>query len=285
METTRNPLRAASDKKNAVAVKTQSTRTNDPLTYFLLLFAITVPFWIFGEESLPIPIQLPVSALAAINPAIAAVILVHRQSGFNGIKALLRKAWDYHRIKNKIWLLPILFLTPFLSILSYAIMRLMELPLPDPIQVPILMAPVFFLVFFVFGIGEELGWMGYAFDPLQNRWGALKASLLLGCIWAIIHLVPDWQNGQTIDWILWQRLGTVLLRIVMVWMYNNTGKSVFSSVLFHASTNLSWALFPNYGSHYSPLVMSMLLAGTVLIVLIGWGPRTLTKAQNAGSGV
>jgi membrane protease YdiL (CAAX protease family) len=63
-------------------------------------------------------------------------------------------------------------------------MRLMELPLPDP-QIPLLIAPVFFFMFFMGAIGEELGWMGYAIEPLQNRWGALKASIILGFIWAI----------------------------------------------------------------------------------------------------
>lgn len=286
METTHNSAGRVSGKKNPGELKTRATPINEPLTYFLLLFAITVPFWIFGGERLPIPIKLPVSALAAFNPAIAALILVHRQSGFDGLKEFLRKAWDYRRIKNKTWYLPILFLIPLISVLSYAVMRFTGWPLPDPIRIPILMAPVFFVVFFIFAIGEELGWMGYAFGPLQNRWGALKASLLLGFIWALIHLVPDWQNGQTIDWILWHRLGAILLRIVMVWIYNNTGKSVFSSILFHASTNLSWALFPNYGSHYSPFVMSLFLALTVLIVVIGWGSsfRTRTAVRTAGSG-
>jgi uncharacterized protein len=262
-------------------VHSNASQESLPLKFFLLLFIITIPFWIFGGNKLPIPIKLPVSALAAFNPLIAALILSYQESGFSGVKELFNKAFDYKKIKNKIWYVPILLLNPLISILSYAIMRFTRLPLPDPIQFPVLIGPVFFVVFFIFGIGEELGWTGYAIDPMQNRWGALKASTLLGLVWAIYHLIPDLQNQQAVDWILWHRLGTVVLRILIVWLYNNTGKSVFSAILFHAMDNLSWALFPNYGSHYDPFVIGMLLCITAVIVILGWGPKTLARYRHA----
>ncbi len=36
--------------------------------------------------------------------------------------------------------------------------------------------PVLFVVFFVGAVCEEVGWTGYAIDPLQARWGALPAA-------------------------------------------------------------------------------------------------------------
>lgn len=258
----------------------KASKENLPLNFFLLVFVITIPFWIFGGNKLPVPVELPASALAAFNPLIAALILSYRQSGLNGVKALLKKAFDYKKIQNKVWYVPILLLNPLIFILSYAIMRLTGLSLPDP-EIPILMAPVFFLVSFIFAIGEELGWMGYAIDPMQNRWGALRASILLGFVWAIFHLIPDLQNQQAADWILWHRLGTVALRILIVWLYNNTGKSVFSAITFHAMNNLSWALFPNYGSHYDPFVTGVITLLMAVIVIFGWGPKTLSQDRDA----
>jgi uncharacterized protein len=269
------------DRESHRNMPSNASQEDLPLKFFLLVFIITIPFWIFGGNKLPIPIKLPVSALAAFNPLIAALILSYKQSGFNGVKELFKKVFDYKKIKNKIWYVPILLLNPLISILSYAIMRFTGLPLPDPIQFPVLIAPVFFVVFFIFGMGEELGWMGYAIDPMQKRWGALKASIVLGLVWAIYHLIPDVQNQQTANWILWHRLGTVVLRILIVWIYNNTGKSVFAAILFHAMDNLSWALFPNYGSHYDPFVISILLCLTAVLVIIGWGPTTLTRYRHA----
>jgi membrane protease YdiL (CAAX protease family) len=253
---------------------------NLPLDYFGLVLVLTIPFWLFGGAKLPIPVDLPVSALASFNPLIAALILAYRRDGSRGSKALLRKALDYKRIKHKLWYLPILFLNPLIMVLSYAVMRWADLPLPDP-QIPWLMAPVFFLAFFIAAIGEELGWMGFAFDPMQNRWGALKASLILGLVWALFHLIPDLQNGQTTTWILWQRLGTIATRVLIVWIYNNTGKSVFSAIVYHAMYNVSWALFPNYGSHYDPFVTSMITFLVTGIILFGWGSKTLARYRLA----
>jgi len=252
-----------------------------PIKFFLLVFILCVPFWLFGGNPLPIPIRLPVSALAAINPLLAALILSYWQSGVNGAKELLKRAFDYKKIKDKTWYLPILFLNPLIAILAYAVMRMVGLPLPDQVNFPLLDALIFFLVFFIAGIFEELGWMGYAFDPMQNRWGALKASILLGLVWALIHLIPDIQNGQAFDFIFWQRLGGVALRVIMAWIYNNTGRSVFSSILFHTSNNLSWALFPNYGTHYDPFVFGVITILITLMIILRWEPKTLARYRHA----
>ncbi len=64
-------------------------------------------------------------------------------------------------------------------ILAYAVMHLIGSPLPEP-HIPFQMIPIFLLMFFIGAIGEEVGWSGYAIDPMQNRWGALKASIMLG---------------------------------------------------------------------------------------------------------
>jgi hypothetical protein len=64
--------------------------------FVLLLFARSVPFWIVGAvrpiELLP---GLPVSALQAACPLLAALLLVHRENGRAGVAALLRRSADY----------------------------------------------------------------------------------------------------------------------------------------------------------------------------------------------
>ena len=249
-----------------------------PLDFFGLVLAIMIPFWLFGGNKLPVPMDLPVSAFGFVAPMLVALILSYRRGGSDSVKALFRKGWVYPKNKFRIWILPILFLKPAIMILSYAVMRLAGLPLPDP-QIPWLMTPVLFLMFFMAAIGEELGWMGYAFDPMQERWGALKASLILGLAWGLFHLIPDLQNGQAFNWILWQRLGTVASRVLIVWLYNNTGKSVLAAILFHAMSNVSWVLFPNYGSHYDPFITSMITFLVAGIVIFGLESSTLAGSR------
>lgn len=161
--------------------------------------------------------------------------------------------------------------------LSFVIMRLIGLPLPYTVDISLQTALVFFLLYFISGVGEELGWTGYALDPLQNRWGAFKASFILGGVWAIWHGITFLQTGNPVSWVVDQSLKTIAMRMVIVWLYNSTGKSVFAAILYHTTDNVSWSLFPNYGSHYNPFVTGLITWLTMLIVIFGWGRKTLAR--------
>jgi len=240
-----------------------------PLDYFLLVVALSVPFWLIGGSKLPLPINLPASAVTTFVPAIAAGILTYRRAGSTGVKELLEKAVDFKKVKNWLWYLPALFLAPVIYLASFGIMRLTGLALPGEINVPLLMVPVFFVMFFIGDTGEELGWSGYALEPMQKRWGAAKAGLILGVMWAIVHFVPFVQTRHPASWIVWQSIKTIAMRVVLVWMYNKTGKSVAATTVYHATDNVSAFLFPNYGSHYNPMVTGILTA-VAAMVLFGW---------------
>lgn len=138
-----------------------------PLMFFLLLFVISIPFWVIGavaeNVAKMLPINLPVSALMFVCPITAALLLVRNANTPNGLKKLLKRSFDYKRIKNKIWYVPIILLMPAVMVLSYGIMRLLELPLPAP-HIPFGAIPIFFLIFFISAIGEEIGWSGYVTD-------------------------------------------------------------------------------------------------------------------------
>ncbi len=70
------------------------------LMYFLLVFVLAVPFWLFGGGKLPLPMNLPVGALVTFVPMIAASILSYQLYGLNGIKELLKKAFDYSSLNS-----------------------------------------------------------------------------------------------------------------------------------------------------------------------------------------
>lgn len=196
-----------------------------------------------------------------------------------GVWQLLKKAWDFKNIRHPYWILPALLLPPLIGLLAYISMRISGLPLPDPIHISILMVLPFFLLFFIGDAGEELGWTGYAIDPLQARWGPLKAGLLLGVVWAIWHLIPFVQTGNPPAWIAWQSFETIAVRVLIVWLYDQSGRSVVAAILFHDMTNVSWSLFPNLGSHYDPMVTSIISWIVVLIVALGWRRKVLRGNQ------
>ena len=253
------------------------------LKFVLLVFALSLPFWLVGalasSLSSVLPINLPVSSLMAFCPLLAAVIITYRTSKTSGVKHLLRSAFDYRSITG-FWVVPIIFLMPATLTVVYWVMRLMNAPLPDT-PTPFQLAPVFLIVFFISAVGEEVGWSGYALAPLQNRWGALNAGIILGVVWASWHLVPFMQAHHPPGWIAWQCLVTISGRVIIVWLYNSTGKNVFAAILYHAFSNVSVFLFPNYGSHYDPAITGIALTGTAVVVAFVWGPRTLAHYQFA----
>lgn len=253
------------------------------LAFLFFTFALAVPFWLFGGGKLPLPINLPVGALATFVPMSAACLVAFRYDGFTGVRQLLKRAVDFRKIRNKAWYLLALLLMPSIYLLSYAVMRLAGRSLPEPVEIPLLMVPVFLVMFFVGGIGEELGWTGYALDPMQKRWGAAGAGLLLGAIWVVWHTIPWVQTGNTAGWIVWQGVFSVALRMLIVWIYNTTGKSVVAAVLVHAASNTGWSLFPNYGTHYDPFVTSLVAWLAVLALLVVWEPATLARLWRTGA--
>ncbi len=248
--------------------------------FFLLVFGLSIPFWLMGAltglELLP---GLPVAALTAVCPMTAAMILVYRENKIAGVTALLKRSFDFKRIKAKVWYVPILLLMPVVSGLSFGVLRLTGTPVPAP-QIAVVPTLILCVVFFVGALGEELGWSGYAIDPMQDRWGALKASLVLGAVWAVWHYVALVQAHRPVAWIAWWSLGTVAARVIIVWLYNNTGKSVFAAALFHTTQNVIWQLFPVNGSYFDPRVSGAILALVALIIVV-WGPRTLARYRNA----
>jgi membrane protease YdiL (CAAX protease family) len=242
-----------------------------PWVFFLLVFSLSIPFYVLGmaEGRLPLLPMVPSSALMAVTPMLAALILVHRASGMKWALALLRRAVDFNRIHGVRWYLAALFLMPFVCVTEYAVLRLTGVALPA-LQIAPGEAISSFLIFFGGAIGEELGWQGYAYPALRTSWSTLKAAVILGVIWALWHVIPFVEMGRSVDWIVWQCLGTVAMRVIIVWLYVNARRSVFIAVLFHTMVNVAWSLFPSHGSHYDPFVAFLILMLVTGLIIAFW---------------
>jgi uncharacterized protein len=252
--------------------------TKTYIHFFVLVYLLSIPFWILGalgpDTTKILPIKLPISALMTFCPLIAAVILVYKKQKMPGVKQLLKLAFDIKKIKDKKWYLPVVFLMPLIALISFWYEQIQEGNVPESQPSPLAVF-IFFCVYFICAIGEEIGWSGYAIGPLQEKYGALKASMILGFVWALWHLIPYTQMGKSAVWIFWQCIGTVALRIIMVWLFNNTGKSIFAMVLFHTMINISPYLIPNYGPNYNPFIFDVLLLIVVAMIIFRWDSKTL----------
>lgn len=259
-----------------------ATSRRSPLKFFALVYALSAPFWVLNVIH---PMHLPVDNLpvtdigATFTPLIAASILLSKEEGPDSVQRLLKRTFDHKRIRQKTWYIPILFLMPALYVLTYGVMRLIGLPVPTEWHPPLL-TPLLFIVFFTAAAGEELGYTGYATDPLQLRYTALTASLIMGSIHAVWHYPSMIQMGQTPALMAWGTLLTISFRILTVWLYNNTGNSVFAAILFHAVTNTGRSVFPGGRPAYElgdAAVGYAIITIAAAIVTFLWGSTTLAR--------
>jgi uncharacterized protein len=184
---------------------------------------------------------------------------------------LLKRIFDWRRIERKRWYVPIIFLMPVIYLLSHAAVNLVGITLPVQPTIPFLLLPLLLVAVFVGAAGEERGYMGYAVGPMQERWSALTAGIIMGTVWRVWHFPALIQNDQTPAYRAWGLLASVGTRILIVWLYNNTGKSVFAASLFHVT-----ALF---GSIFVATSASGPI--TVVIITVLWGPKTLAQYRYA----
>ena len=106
------------------APQIRSPLNRSPLKFFLLVFALSIPFWLIGGMSdLQLMPGLSVTALVAVCPMVAALILVYRERGTAAVTELLRRTFDFRRIKAKRWYAPILLLMAGVNVEGYGLMN------------------------------------------------------------------------------------------------------------------------------------------------------------------
>ncbi|HEX6261858.1 MAG TPA: type II CAAX endopeptidase family protein [Actinomycetota bacterium] len=239
-----------------------------PARFIAGVFAVSAPLWLLGGRRLPVPgMRLPLSAVQLVAPLAVSCALAYREGGPRRVRRLLRRALDAKRIEKRIWYPVLVGLLPAVMLATYAFMRMSGIDLRGQ-AAPITAIPALLLIFLLTGAMEEIGWTGYATDPLQRRMGVLRAGLVLGVVWALWHLVPWIQGGNPPAWVVAQSFRSLALRVLIVCLYNATGKSVFAATLLHAFDNVGVALFPGYDSPQAPAISGVLLGAAAGLAML-----------------
>ena len=179
-------------------------------------------------------------ALAMLGaPFIAGILMTYLADGKSGLNELFSKMKKYKFARR--WYFPLLIFPTLLFLVAVMLAFFVD---PE-------IAPVF-TVFGVFagplaGVLEETGWTGFAYPKMSKKASALSTAIYLGIIHGIWHIVV-WYLSQSGDlggfW--WPYffgfcLHVVALRVLIVWVYNNTD-SVFLAILMHASSTGFFAI-------------------------------------------
>ena len=253
--------------------------------FVLLEFALSIPFWGIGAlaQARIIPDHVLLRAAWSLTPMIAATILVYRSGKGAGVKAFLARIVDYSRIQSRRWYAVIFLAGPLIVLLQYGVARWSGRAIPPPHLTPLV--PLSFVAFFLVAYAEELGRTAYALDALQRGHSALASAIIVGVMWATLH-APVWAlAGHSLAWCAWQWLYVVALRVLMVWIYNNAGRSLFAMDLLHPGLFVWWYLWPVTGtglsipSVYDPRSLAMIAGILAVAVTWLWGPRTLAALR------
>ena len=116
--------------------------------------------------------------------------------------------------------------------------------------------------------GQETGWRGFLLPRLFTRTGPISASLLLGLIWGAFQLPLYWRDPTYLIMIV---ILSLVLSIVMTWLFIGSGGSVLIIALTHAVFNVWGQLFLPV-SIYILAIATALVGLWALFLLMRYGP-------------
>ena len=233
--------------------------SRDPWKFFILTFAYSWIIWlpsVLDGLGLDLPFEVAgystvVVLIGAFAPLLAAITLQAREGGWKGIKSFLKNALDFH--VKPIFLVLALGLPVVIHLIAHYLALAIGLEVaptlfPAEISVaPVLLAvPYFFLMLLIGGGQEEFGWRGYAQEPLQEKYGVIPASMIIGVIWGLWHL-PLWFMAGDLHSaysFLAFVIMTTSISLIYAWLYNASGKKLIVVIFFHAMNNTAAPLIP-----------------------------------------
>jgi membrane protease YdiL (CAAX protease family) len=259
----------------------QWIRHHPLVTFFLLAFGITWIVWV--PQAVGVPVGVVGDAWTWI-PAIAALLAAALTGGRDAVRDLgarlvrWRVGWQWYLV---VILGPAAFSLAVTGVYvlllggSWAAAAPMLAALREG---PLVLLPLFLLILTLTdGLGEEVGWRGFALPRLLTRHNALVASLILGVLWALWHLPLVWTEGAPMYQLpVWLFLLDIPAKSVLfTWVFLHTRGSALLAMLLHGATNL-FAVSPTL-TGTDDLTLLLLAAGAkcvlVVVVIVVAGPR------------
>jgi uncharacterized protein len=257
------------------------------VSFFLLAFAFTWGYWWLIWA--PLQLSAPLFQLGGFGPTAAAFFMLAITSGKPGVLRLLRSYVQW-RVGVK-WYLVMLLAVPALMLIAFLVIpgALADFRAPGP---------SFLLFYFstfawalVLGggpLGEEPGWRGFALPRLQQLYGPLVGTLIVGALWALWHLPlffgpvspkyvgPDATVISVCIAFTEFLIAVTGFSVLMTWVFNNSRGSVLLAILLHVSFDTSGValstLFPNDSPYYVPVCFQTLggavVFGAAALVII-----------------
>ncbi len=225
--------------------------------------------------------------LGGLGVLLGGVVMTRVIRGADGLIDLGRRIVDVTRITSRWWAVLLLFF-PMLTLLAGMLARVMGDMQPFNLSAvaqyianPASLATMIIFTFIIGPLPEEIGWRGYLLDQLQTRWSALLAGLFVGLLNWVWHyplfFLPGYADAfRAIPPSMLQMFFVVVPAVLLyTWVYNNTGRSVLATMLFHFGGNF-WGEFFGLSLQAQTIRMVITIIAVTFIVW-WWGPITLRR--------
>jgi uncharacterized protein len=226
------------------------------------------------------PYTSPAFMIGTAFCSVAGVLATYVEGGSSGLKELAKRCVLYR--VSVVWWVYALFLPPgghvVATLLYFAAHHRLV-----PIRPMNLFHQWWMLYVWAFGLlqgplGEELGWRGYLLPRLLRQHTPLRASVLLGIIWAAWHF-EIFFHSVSADALFFA--SAVALSILMTVLFLHTRGSVLLAITMHGSVlpgrDIAHALFPT--ADQPPDWLRALVAIGIAIIMVAITRGSLGSAQ------
>jgi len=239
-------------------MKEQDTtaKHSSPWLFFALTYVLMLLTWgvmaVFqmraaaatDTDAPPSALGMVLFLLGGFTPTIAGAIMAWLVEGRDGLRDLWKRFVRFRL--GGVWYLAILGIPLLVRILQAVVFALRGGGFVEPpfVAQPLSLIGLTIMMFLFGPFSEEFGWRGFALDWLLARWNALRASLILGVLWAFWHLplffIPgtaQQQMGNPVAVFTGFAVEVVAMSVLFTWVYINTARSIWGAILFHTALN------------------------------------------------
>ena len=263
-----------------------------PVAAFLVMayaFAWTV---LLASTSLGASLRLASSLAVVFGFALSAFLATAATDGTAGVRDLAHRCLRW-RVGIHWYALALLGLLVGTLLVASLLLGL------APLRALVEKWPLFFTMFLpevltavvLIQLWEEAAWMGFMQHTLQERHGPLLASILVAPAFAVAHLMWNLLEqplALAVVFVAVQAILGIFLRVVSMWLYNGSGRSVLIVALFHSAFNSATGsggmrytgqLVPGPEAMWVPL--AVLAVAAVLVALLTRGRLLYTPERAA----
>jgi membrane protease YdiL (CAAX protease family) len=262
-------------------------RRRPTATFFLLAFGLSWLAWapyVLGGTGLGVlPFSVPGGQLlgvlpgAFLGPLTSAFIVTSLVDGRAGLRH-----WGARLVRFKVgwrWYAVVLLGVPAVLIGTTMLLPASWGHVANPgLSLLALYLPMLVLQFFTTAMAEEPGWRDFALPRLQERFGAIRGTVLLGTLWGCWHLplfLSQWGGWPHVSPLAPVEFvaACIPLSLVMTWVFNRTGQSLPIVMILHAGINTTYSsvwtqIFPTLDLNRDPLHVQLIATTVIALVLI-----------------